>query len=283
MKVIKILICFIILSGCSVSNNPQLVKQALVTQENFNRLIFENYELNESLIFNTEVWTKTLNFNNNRIAIIYIEGDGNAWSSRYEQSADPSPQRPLALKLAAKDPRNNIFYFSRPCQYVSIKDSLCQNSKKYWGTARYNEMVIKYYHQLISLIKKRYNINKFELIGYSGGGVIAAAVAALRKDIILLTTVASNLDHQRWTTFHNVSKLTESIDLYQFSKQLSKIRQIHLFGETDNIVPAKINTFFLRNLKQKQPGNVKVLILSHGHQCCWVDNWKNILKEINDS
>ncbi len=56
-------------------------------------------------------------------------------------------------------------------------------------------------HKTLDQIKTRYNASGFNLIGYSGGGAIAALVAADRNDILSLRTVAGNLDIDVHTDF----------------------------------------------------------------------------------
>ncbi|NIQ12881.1 MAG: alpha/beta hydrolase, partial [Candidatus Dadabacteria bacterium] len=65
--------------------------------------------------------------------VVYIEGDGSAWKRKKIQSTNPTPKDPVALKLAAKDPRNSILYIARPCQYLT-KEELKECHPKYWST-----------------------------------------------------------------------------------------------------------------------------------------------------
>jgi hypothetical protein len=45
---------------------------------------------------------------------IYLEGDGLAWVSRTEPSRDPTPDNPIALRLAAIDSAPNVIWIARP-------------------------------------------------------------------------------------------------------------------------------------------------------------------------
>ena len=50
--------------------------------------------------------------------LVFLEGDGHAWRSRSEVSPDPTPDRPVALELAAQEaaahPKANVLYLARP-------------------------------------------------------------------------------------------------------------------------------------------------------------------------
>ena len=128
------------------------------------------------------------------IATFYIEGDGLAWLSRRRVSANPTPKNPLALKLALTDLSANVIYIARPCQYVDLKTEQ-QCSSDYWTTKRISPEVIASLDQAITQIKQRAKINKIRLVGYTGGGAIAAVLAATLDDVIDMRTVASTLEN----------------------------------------------------------------------------------------
>lgn len=58
---------------------------------------------------------------------VYIEGDGLAWVSRHQLSADPTPRNALGLALAAFDPAANVIYLARPCQFNDFTRTPCAN------------------------------------------------------------------------------------------------------------------------------------------------------------
>ncbi len=72
---------------------------------------------------------------------VYIEGDGQAWLSRSQLAADPTPTDPVALRLAAVDPSPNVVYLARPCHYTEPRlDPFCRPA--YWSNKRFAEEVI---------------------------------------------------------------------------------------------------------------------------------------------
>lgn len=212
----------------------------------------------------------------NDILIIYIEGDGHSWKSKYRISEDPTPENPVALKLAAVDLRPNVFYLARPCQYLN-KISLKKCPAVYWTSHRYSIDVVNAINQAITSIKAGKNASKIELIGFSGGGVIAALVAAVRDDVSRVVTIASNIDHISWSKHHVVSLLEGSLNPIDFIDDLKNIRQLHLWGEKDRVVPVKTQTRFINSFEKNELFEYKILP-EYTHTCCWEDYWTNTLR-----
>ncbi|MFX4243448.1 alpha/beta fold hydrolase, partial [Aliarcobacter butzleri] len=86
-------------------------------------------------------------------------------------------------------------------------------------------------------IKKEFSNSNFELIGYSGGGTVATLLASKRTDISSLTTVVGNLDIQKWVKMQNITPLIGSLNPSDFIQNLENIKQHHLIGENDKIIP----------------------------------------------
>lgn len=172
----------------------------------------------------------------NAMARVYIEGDGFAYISLGRISSDPTPRYPIALQLAAVDNAPLVIYLARPCQFV-LSD-VC--APKYWTTARTSPEVIAAYDAVITQIKSEYAVQRFELVGYSGGAAVAALVAARRSDIANLRTVAGNLDYAEFVHLHDVSPMHASLDPITVAPQLTKLPQIHFVGGEDEVVPPAI-------------------------------------------
>ena len=207
---------------------------------------------------------------------IYIEGDGLAWITSRRPSKNPTPVKPVALEMALKDELPSV-YVARPCQFLSPESSCAM---KYWTSHRYAEEVIKATSQVISLIKKDHGVEKLELFGYSGGGTIAALVAARRDDVKLLVTIAGNLDHDYWTKLHKVSPLKGSLNPADFAQRLYLIPQVHFVGEQDKNIPTEVLHAYQQQLPNN--GNVRISIVpGYDHQCCWTDNWNWLLKQLD--
>lgn len=206
---------------------------------------------------------------------IYIEGDGLAWITSSQPSTDPTPRDPIGLKLAMRHAPGTAVYLGRPCQYVEGADARgCEVG--YWTNRRMAPEVIVATNQAIDALKLRFGAQELILIGYSGGGGVAALVAARRKDIKELVTVAGNLDHVTWTTMHHVRPLDGSLNPADAWRALQHIPQIHFVGERDtNISVVVANAYASRFPQNERPGIQ--IVPGADHSCCWVDRWPALL------
>ncbi len=206
---------------------------------------------------------------------IYIEGDGQAWTSLSQPSTNPTPVNPLALKLALQHPHGNAAYLARPCQFTSEADFLnCRRSD--WTSHRFSADIVKASSQAIDTLKEHFGAQHLTLIGYSGGGAIAALVAAQRDDVSKLITVAGNLDHALWARQHKVTPLEGSLNPADQWSKLVDIPQLHFVGGEDKIVSAAIvNSFSNRFPIGKRP--LVKIIPGFDHSCCWKERWQKLV------
>nr|WP_319490224.1 hypothetical protein [uncultured Desulfobacter sp.] len=207
----------------------------------------------------------------NRIITVYIEGDGLSWLSRTKVSPDPTPVNPLGLKMALRHPDACVVYLARPFQF-GMKRNI---DSRFWTSARFCSDVVNAYAQILNLLKKRFNTRVFYLVGYSGGGGLAALVAAQREDIGLLVTVAGNLDHKAWTRIHQISPLDESLNPADAWPHLIHIPQIHFGGEKDNIITNEVISGFTQRFPPgKRPLVQKIKNMGHGDE--WNAIWPKL-------
>lgn len=208
---------------------------------------------------------------------IYIEGDGNAWRSRYHLSPDPTPRTPLVLQLAALDPSPDLAYLARPCQYI-LQDTQGRNcSSEYWSTGRFAPEVVEALGQAITHLKARAGSSRIHLVGYSGGGGLAVLIAAGRNDIASLKTIGGNLDHVEFTDYNRVSPLSASLNPVDSAPAVSRIPQIHFSGDKDKTVPNSAAEKFLAGMDEK---NCAALVSVKGvsHSSGWQNVWPDLLK-----
>jgi hypothetical protein len=202
---------------------------------------------------------------------VYFEGDGLNFIDAYTPSTDPTPLDPLALKLAARDPAPNLLYLSRPCQYHSLTGQEgC--SFYYWTTFRYAPEIIEALDQAVAQVEARGRTTMVTLVGHSGGGTVAALLAARRSNVKRLATVAANIDHVAWTKLDDSTPLRGSLNPPDFAAQLAKVSQVHLVGDRDSIVPPSVVDAYRRAL----PASADVEIVrfpQYDHVCCWEENW----------
>jgi len=216
--------------------------------------------------------------NKDGTANIYIEGDGRAWLSKSRPSLDPTPRNPLALKLASLDPASNVIYLARPCQYSKmVEQGAC--SQKYWTSHRFAPEVIEAMDIALEDVKQRHHITKFNLIGYSGGGNIAALLTARRDDVVSLRTVAGNLDHELQSRIHKVSLMSHSLNAKDIASDIAHIPQIHFAGGHDQIVPINLSVSYKAQARPKINCIKNELIPSVSHHKGWEENWTNLLNQ----
>jgi hypothetical protein len=209
--------------------------------------------------------------------VIYIEGDGSAWKTGFTPSDNPTPNNPLALLLAIQDTRPTVIYLARPCQFIALPSKGC--SESIWTNARFNKDVIDSNNQAIEILKKQYQARELILIGYSGGGAVASLVAAQRKDVKALITVAGNLDTDAWVQLFSLDPLTGSLNPAAKAKELSPIKQTHFIGGVDQVIPLSITQSYLNKLQApNQPQLIE--IKEYGHVCCWQKTWPALLNRI---
>ncbi|MBF0485374.1 MAG: alpha/beta hydrolase [Candidatus Omnitrophica bacterium] len=205
---------------------------------------------------------------------IYMEGDGLAWRSRREISDDPTPHDNMVLRLAALDSAANVAYLARPCQFVKGA-KLCGN-KAYWSDKRFAPDVIEAMDEAVTRLKEKALSPDIELVGFSGGGAVAALVARQRGDVLALRTIAGNLDHEAFNEYHHTSFLKDSLNPLDFVQELVEIPQRHFSCRNDRVVPALVIKNFL---KAEGDSNFQALtLIDHcSHNKGWDKVWPQLL------
>jgi hypothetical protein len=202
---------------------------------------------------------------------IYIEGDGRAWLSRNIPSTDPTPVKPLVLKLAALDRSDNVVYLARPCQYIDLAaDRKC--ATPYWTRKRFAEEVIASVNEAVGAVARHAEAKQIHLVGYSGGAAVAALVAVRRSDVASLRTVAGYLDHVTLNRARKVSQLSGSLDPIEIAPRLAGVPQIHYLGRRDVLIPRWVGDNFIRALGSARCASLEIVDATHydGWEKSWV-------------
>lgn len=200
---------------------------------------------------------------------VYIEGDGRAWLDRNTVSDDPTPRRPLALQLALADPSANVAWLARPCQFTLTQSPACQPA--HWSGRRFAPEVIAAMGVALDRLAARPG-RPLELVAHSGGAAIAVALAAQRKQVTLLVTVAGNLDSEAVNRFHQVDAMPDSLNPVTLAPQLAGLPQRHLVGTADKVVPASVAAGFIAAGRMRCAELVTVP--GAGHESGWLDYWR---------
>lgn len=206
---------------------------------------------------------------------VYIEGDGYAWLNRYTPSPDPTPVNPVALRLAAIDSSANVIYLARPGQY--LHGAVAQ---RYWLSDRFADDVIEAYVGLVKEFASSLDATTVELVGYSGGGAIAALVAArLKRELptrlVHLRTVGGNLDIEAWARLRRISPLEGSRNPADEAATLQDVPQIHVTGKRDTQVPPGVlHAYVLRLGSSRCLREVQADV---AHAGPWEEVWRQVL------
>jgi len=202
---------------------------------------------------------------------VYIEGDGAEWRGRYRPPADPTPTNALTLRLAMRDPGARVAYLGRPCQYLD-EEALAKCPSSLWILGRYGEAALKIAGAAIDKLMLSARAAHVNLVGFSGGGVIATLLAARRNDVACVVTLASPLDTAAWIRELGVSALTESLNPVDFAGRLRFVAQWHFAAAKDEIVPFTA----LRQVGDVLPYARIEVMPEYDHDCCWVLAWEKL-------
>jgi len=258
------------LSGCA--NRPSPTQRLLNAGKSANQQNWQQITIKSEPFDLVSFFPK--NITKQALLTVYFEGDGLAWLNRTTPSLDPTPTQPIGLFLALNHNASNVAYLARPCQFTGGSDAKgCELA--YWTNKRFSEEVIAATDVAVDKLKRRFGAKTLQFVGYSGGGATAALLAARRKDVARLVTIAGNLDHVTWTEQHHVSPLTGSLNPADYWQQLKDIPQVHLVGQYDDIVSLEVTDAY----RSRFISGMKPTIISipkFDHHCCWVEQWVEI-------
>ncbi|TLU66958.1 lysophospholipase [Enterobacter sp. MF024] len=207
---------------------------------------------------------------------VYIEGDGFAWKNRTTPSDNPTPRNPVGLKLAAADKHASVLYLARPCQFIGAPlPARC--SVNIWTQDRFSPAVIDAMNAALNRAVQRYPGVKIDLIGYSGGGNIAALLAARRSDVRSLRTVAGNLDIAYVNALHHVTPMPAAKSAIESAPALRSLPQIHFSGGDDTTVPPAVARRFQQAVGENCTRVETIGGMAHGSD--WANVWPQLLAQ----
>jgi hypothetical protein len=211
------------------------------------------------------------------VLTVYLESDGFAWVSSSELSDDPTPRVDRVLRMAVQDDGANTAYLARPCFYLD-QEALENCPSQFWSLARYGEEVVAALDIALDRLKADAGARTLRLVGVSGGGVLAALLAARRDDVAGLITVTGNLDHAVWTARNGVTPLRDSLNAADVAAEIEDIPQVHFIGADDtNVQRADVDAFLARMADRSRAH--LVVVPGQNHVCCWLDRWPELLEQ----
>lgn len=199
---------------------------------------------------------------------VFLDGDGISWIRDGRVSEDPTPERAIGLELLAADGGCGL-YVSRPCSFGTVStDAACEPAV--WTVDRYGERVVESIREVVERVTP---IGRpLDLIGYSGGGLIASQLARRMPRVAALVTLGANLDLPRWVELHGYTPSLVRRSLPSPFPLRAELIQLHVFGSRDATSPARIADAVFR----VDPRAERLVIEGADHTCCWAAEWPAI-------
>jgi hypothetical protein len=196
---------------------------------------------------------------------VYIEGDGRAWITSSQPSTDPTPLSAMFINLAIADP-GPAAYLARPCQFVLGAN--CQ--PPIWTERRFSREVIDAMSAALDALKRRFAVEQFELVGYSGGAAVALILAGERDDVFQVQSIAGNLDPVAWVRDKGLSPLSGSLDPLAYRAKLRTIPQRHFVASADQVIAPSLARGYASKL---QAQCLQIVEVQGTHAAGFSDDW----------
>lgn len=143
-----------------------------------------------------------------------------------------------------------------------------------WTSERYSAAVVSSMTAAVERYSAEHRFERMLLVGYSGGGALAALVAP-RIHAVGLVTIAGNLDTEAWTKLHGYLPLTGSLNPAREPNDAG-IPQWHFAGALDTNVPPRLAQRYLSALP---PDRLRTYP-RFDHVCCWKEEWPRMFERI---
>ena len=114
---------------------------------------------------------------------VYLEGDGRPWIRGKIPASNPTSRELTALRLMMLDQQPSV-YLNRPCYGLNSMPTNCGNHL--WTADRYSNDVIAVLNQALDQLQRDRMIQKWLLIGHSGGGSVAMLLAQRGYRVLLV-------------------------------------------------------------------------------------------------
>ena len=201
---------------------------------------------------------------------VYIEGDIQGFWPQTDPGTDPMPDDWLGLRLAAEDPSPNVAYIARPCQFMADNPEC---STEAWSHGKYAEQIVTAMNRAVDHFAVPFTHPRVNLVGYSGGGAIAAIIATRRKDVVSLRTIAGNMDPAAASRYHAADADDDFVDPMLIAYRLKLLPQEHYVGERDTTVPPFITANFIKAIGPSYCVRLTYIPMAT-HKTGWEQAWK---------
>lgn len=215
------------------------------------------------------------------VATIYIEGGQLVWDDFIKERETATPLNPLALHMSTRDLSANVIWLARPCQYTTKLDgSAC--SREEFTSGRFSLSNLRAMNLALDNVQRKYAIKGFHLVGVGDGGGVAVHLAAARKDVLSLRTVAGVVDTDVFAQVYMPEEHEVFVDKASnnpaiHAAHLASMPQHHFLGEWDDMVGPEMAQNFRHatgNSHCVRVSEVKSVTNDKG----WVNRWPDLLK-----
>jgi pimeloyl-ACP methyl ester carboxylesterase len=200
---------------------------------------------------------------------VYIDGDVPGLAPVAAPGTDAKPDEAATLRLAELDTSYNVVFISRPCQF-GIDDPFCHI--KPGESERYAEIFYRSVDRALDYVVSVVPHPHLNLIGYSGGGAMAAVLAARRHDVDSLRTIAGNLDPNGNGQTHAAEPRNDFIDPLELAPRLALLPQEHFVGGKDEFVTPKMAENFVQAMGPTYCARI-IRIPGATHKTGWEEVW----------
>ncbi len=222
---------------------------------------------------------------------VFIEGDGSplefdSIALAVQPARDPIARNPIGLRLAAATPASAL-YLSRPCYGDAATETRCDSSL--WTAARYSRPVVDSMVAALTAYHIQHGWRSLILVGYSGGGVLAVAMADRIAAVRAVVTISANLDIDAWArasscrplagrisaTAGGCEPFVDSVNPADSSRQ-RHWTEIALIAGKDTVVPRQTT----ENYFAHHPETTLWEYPTFDHVCCWAQQWPQIFHRL---
>lgn len=217
----------------------------------------------------------------NEIATVYIEGGQLVWDDFIKEREMATPLNPLALHLSTRDTSSNVVWLARPCQYTTKLDGT-ECTREEFAAGRFSLTNLRSMNLALDNIQRKYGFTGFNLVGVGDGAGVAVHLAASRKDVKSLRTVAGMLDTDVFMDVYNPEPHEVVVDRTSnnpgmHASHLAGLPQHHFVGEWDDTISRDMAQHF-----RHETGNSACVRVSEvkgvTNEKGWVNRWADLLK-----
>lgn len=164
--------------------------------------------------------------------LVFVEGDGFAYLTREQPSADPTPRNAVALEMArAATAQHEVVYLARPGQWGTAPSYTPAD----WTTRRFSSALVSAQARAVEEVG---GDDPFVLVGYSGGAAIARVAARYTGALAGVITVAGNLYPNTTNAYNKVPPFTDLHDELGNGEPFeANLPVLVVRGSDDRIIP----------------------------------------------